>query len=97
VVVTNTISQRYDLPSKFVVLDISQFLAEAIRRIHRGGSVSQLFLYKSLKPPSAFPYRKFIPTKTLRILIRKGIWVFPEIHHSPGVYIQICTGEGYGR
>jgi ribose-phosphate pyrophosphokinase len=44
VVVTNTISQRYDLPSKFVVLDISQFLAEAIRRIHRGGSVSQLFL-----------------------------------------------------
>jgi len=44
VVVTNTIIQRYDLPSKFVVLDISQFLAEAIRRIHRGGSVSQLFL-----------------------------------------------------
>jgi phosphoribosylpyrophosphate synthetase len=27
-----------------VVLDISQFIAEAIRRIHRGGSVSQLFL-----------------------------------------------------
>jgi len=23
--------------------------------------------------------------------------VFPEIHHSLGVYIQICTGEGYGQ
>ncbi len=44
VVVTNTINHKIDLPSKFVILDISQLLAEAIRRIHRGGSVSQLFL-----------------------------------------------------
>jgi ribose-phosphate pyrophosphokinase len=44
VVVTNTVNHNFDLPGKFVVLDISQLLAEAIRRIHRGGSVSQLFL-----------------------------------------------------
>ncbi len=45
VVITNTINQkRNPLPESFIVLDISQLLAEAIKRIHKGGSVSQLFL-----------------------------------------------------
>ncbi len=44
VVITNTINHNKELPSKIITLDISQLLAEAIKRIHKGGSVSQLFL-----------------------------------------------------
>ncbi len=44
VVITNTINHNKELPGKIITLDISQLLAEAIKRIHKGGSVSQLFL-----------------------------------------------------
>lgn len=45
VIITNTIHRdESEFPDKMIVLDISELLAEAIKRIHKGGSVSQLFL-----------------------------------------------------
>lgn len=42
-VVTNTVPVSQDLQDKVKVLSVASLLAEAIKRIHSGGSISQLF------------------------------------------------------
>lgn len=44
IVVTNTLPMPKDLPPKFTVLSVARLLADGIRRIHEGGSVSELFV-----------------------------------------------------